>query len=54
MHALQCTQCDPRDLVPQVRLQEPASEKQGTKSVIEFFNTVFLFLVFSDSQVNTS
>jgi len=46
MYALQCTQCHPRNNMPQVRLQEPAPEKQGTKSVIEFFNTVFLFLVF--------
>jgi hypothetical protein len=48
MYALQCTQCHPRNRMPQVRVQEPAAEKQGTKSVIEFFNTLFLFLVFCD------
>jgi hypothetical protein len=43
MYALQCTQCDPRNNVPQVRVQEPAPEKQGAKSVIEFSHPIPLF-----------
>jgi hypothetical protein len=46
MYALQCTQCNPRNDVPQVRVQEPAPEKQGAKSVIKFFSLdIVLFVI---------
>jgi len=34
MHALQCTQCNPRNKLPQMRLPEPAPQEQGKESVI--------------------
>jgi hypothetical protein len=43
MYALQRSQCDPRDQLPQVRLPEPAPQEQGKKGVIFFFN-IFSFL----------
>jgi hypothetical protein len=46
MYALQCSQCDPRDQLPQVRLPEPAPQEQGKKGVIFFFNIFsFLFVI---------
>jgi hypothetical protein len=52
MYALQCTQCDPRNDVPQVRVQEPAPEKQGAKSVIKFFFSQYRFSFLLHLQKN--
>jgi len=47
MYALQCTQCDSRNQLPQMRLPEPAAQEQRAKSVIEYFNIFFSLFRFS-------
>jgi len=46
MYALQRTQCDPRNQLPQMRLHELAPQEQRAKSVIDIFNIFLSFLDF--------
>jgi saccharopine dehydrogenase-like NADP-dependent oxidoreductase len=46
MYALQGSQCNPRNHLPQVRLPEPAPQEQGKKGVTVFIN------IFSGFKLN--
>ena len=52
MDALQRTQCDPRNQLPQMRLPEPAPQEQRAKSVIDIFNIFSLFFGFHQKNKN--
>jgi hypothetical protein len=52
MYALQRPQCDPRNKLPQMRLQELAPQEQRAKSLIDIFNIFLsLFGLISGKQI---